>query len=374
MALRPYMNNTEPARQLLARDIFTYPGQIKEQAIMNNPKRKRLRIATATATATALTLTACTGTDSGNESTNILAGVIFGQETPLVACGLSALEEDAGLEEEGIQIEVSHSAQLGGENELLEQVATGEIDMTLSGASTLTTVFGLPDLEMYEAYYLYDDLSDVEEVQSTDQYQTAFDTLPEDAGVYMNDAPWLYGQRHIFGSNSIETTDDLAGLQFRVTPTDISLDSAAAIGANPATTAYDEMYMGLQQGIFDVAEAPLAVIQNEGLHEPADFVNLTGHLITVLRPTLNAEVWDGLSDAQQEAMDEALRAAGDLANECVEEEDAEALQAFEEDPSIEVVDNVDRDAFRKLAYDYFSDGRSWSDEYVELMNLLHDME
>lgn len=327
--------------------------------------------------AVAFTLTAAAGlaacSSSADDDTRVLrAGVIYTPSVPIVRCGLEPLAENEDLAAAGLQIQTTDSGQLGAENDLLEQASGGELDIALAAGSTLATVFGVAELEMFESYYLYDSVDDIARVRETAVAEEAFAKLADSANLQAVGTPWLYGVRHVFGNKELRVPADFDGLKLRVPETEISVASARALGASPTPTAYSELYLALQQGIVDAAEAPLSVIQAESFDEPSKFVSLTGHLISAASPLVNNDAWQSLSSDQQEALTEAFdQAATDIA-ECVEEADAEALDAWEEAGSPTVIEDVDRAALRELAEETYSSGFSWSDAYVALLEELDE--
>lgn len=336
-----------------------------------NTSSPRLR-ATAIASAIACFggLAACS-TAGDSDTRTLRAGVIYAPSVPMVKCGLEPLSDNKQLKAAGLEIRTTDSGQLGAENELLEQASSGELDIALAAGSTLSTVFGIPELEMFEAYYLYDSVEDIAAVRKTDIAEAAFGQLAEKGNLQGVGTPWLYGERHIFGNRKLQRPADFDGLKLRVPETEISVASARALGASPTGTAYSELYLALQQGIVDAAEAPLSVVEAESFDEPSKVINLTGHLFTAASPLVNNDVWTSLTEEQQNALEEAFSETAESIAACVEKDDAAALAKWEKDGKPQVNENVDREALRKLAEQEYSEGYSWSDKYVELLDELN---
>lgn len=337
-----------------------------------NTRSTRLR-ATAIASAIACfgSLAACS-TSGDSDTRTLRAGVIYAPAVPMVKCGLEPLSDNEQLKDAGLEIRTTDSGQLGAENELLEQASSGELDIALAAGSTLATVFGIPELEMFEAYYLYDSVEDIARVRETKIAEEAFRKLTDKGNLQAVGTPWLYGERHIFGNQKLQRPADFDGLKLRVPETEISVASARALGASPTGTAYSELYLALQQGIVDAAEAPLSVIEAESFDEPAKVVNLTGHLFTAASPLVNNDVWTSLTEEQRTALDEAFSEAAETIAACVKKDDAAALAKWEKAGTPQVNEDVDRDALRKLAEQAYSEGFSWSDKYVELLDELNE--
>lgn len=314
---------------------------------------------------------AADGDNGDDPAVELLAANINGPEVPTIRCGWLPLEEDETLQAANISIRNSIAAELGNEGQLLQQGSSGEIDLVSGVASIMASTFDQPRMEMFEAYYLYDDVDDLERVRELDVTQEIFDEFEEATDLrVVGSTPWLYGERHVFGNKEVRTPEDMQGFRMRVPETPLSIASAEAMGANPTPVAYAEVYIALQQGVVDGSEAPIAVISGESFDEPISHVNLTNHLITGIHPFINIDTWESLTENQQEALTTAIDDSAQRVRECVEETEAEAVEEWEADGSVTVVDDVDVDAFRELLQEEYSDGYEWSEDYVTLLEEL----
>lgn len=318
----------------------------------------------------AAALAACGGSIGASDTQTLRGGVIYAPSVPVMRCGLTPLAESKALKKVGLEIDTTDSAQLGTEDELVQQASTGQLDIALAAGSTLATEFGIPELAMFESYYLYDNVAEVIAARETPVGKAAWGRLTEKANLQIVGNPWLYGERHVFGNTALHGPADFRGVKFRVPETSISILSARALGASPTPTAYDELYLALEQGIVDVAEAPLSVIEAESLDEPVSHVNLTGHLITAASPLVNADTWAELSPRQQQALDTEFDRAAKRVADCVREDDQKALAKWRQAGEPVVNADVDRAALEAMAERAYSQGRPWSDKYRELLHAL----
>lgn len=341
-------------------------------------RRRGVRLALPLSLAAGLILSACGdgsdgdaagGGDGGEDpAVELLAANINGPEVPTIKCGWLPLEENESLAEANITITNSIAAELGNEGQLLQQGSSGEVDLVSGVASIMASTFDQPRMEMFEAYYLYEEVDDLERVRELEVTQEIFAEFEEATNLkVVGSTPWLYGERHIFGTKEVRGPADLEGFRLRVPETPMSIASATAMGANPTPVAYSEVYVALQQGIVDGSEAPIAVISGESLDEPITHVNLTSHLITGIHPFINTDTWEMLTENQQQALTTAIDEAAQGVRECVEETEAEAREGWEADGSVTVVEDVDVDAFRELLEAEYSEGYPWSEDYVALL-------
>lgn len=299
------------------------------------------------------------------ETVEMRIGQIFNAQVPIVRCGAIPLSENERLKELGFDITVIHSAQLGSENEMVQQVSSGELEM--SGGTSSILAAWVEGLSVFETYYLYGSVDDVFAAYETEVAADLFAELLEVANIRVLGLPWLYGERHVFGNRALREPADFEGLRMRVPETSVSIEGARSLGASPTPTAYAELYLALQQGIVDAAEAPASVVRAESFYEPADYFNMTRHLITAAPVIVNEDLWQSLTEEQRQALEEEVTAAAHDVRACVEEQDEAAYAYWRESGAIELVEDVDREALMERSRAYFSEGFPWSDVYRELV-------
>lgn len=305
------------------------------------------------------------GAPAQAEDFDIRLGVIFAPTVPIVECGALQMADDQALKDLGLNITVIHSAQLGGENDMAQQVSSGQLEMSISASSILAS--WVEDLSVFETYYLYDSVDQAFAVYETDIAADLFAELREVANIQVLGKPWLYGERHVFGAKALRTPADFEGLKMRVPQTSVSIAGAQSLGASPTPTAYSELYLALQQGIVDAAEAPASVAFAESFYEPAAYFNKTSHLISAAPVYINGSLYDAMSAEQQEALDTAVADAAQRVRDCVETADEAAYASWRESGAIEIVDDVDLAALREQSRAFFSEGFPWSETYKALL-------
>jgi len=307
---------------------------------------------------------AAAGTASA-ETVEARIGMIFAPAVPLVRCGADVVAANQAVKDAGLNLTVVHSSQLGSEVEMVQQVSSGELEITLGTASILAAY--VEGLSVFETYYLYDSVEDVLKVHQTAVANELFQELLEVANIRRIGAAWLYGERHIFGNKALREPADFVGLRLRVPQTSVSIAGAQSLGASPTPTTYGELYLALQQGIVDAAEAPAAVVQAESFYEPADYFNMTRHLITAVPMVVNEDFWQSLTPEQQAALNQAAIDAAASVRACVAEADEAAFAGWRASGAIEIVEDVNRDALKAQARAFFSDGFPWSPVYRDLI-------
>lgn len=130
--------------------------------------------------------------------------------------------------------------------------------------------------------------------------------------------------------------------------------------------AFSEVYMALQQGIADGQENPIPTIQAMGFHEVQKYLILTGHIQSSVHVLVNERVWQRLLPEQQEALQMTIRQLGREVHEGTLKQEAEILSEWRKTGTLEVIDDVDVDAFRAKARAYFASGFPFSELYEQI--------
>ena len=153
----------------------------------------------------------------------------------------------------------------------------------------------------------------------------------------------------------------------RFPPSPQFLMNAAAMGAEPVEVAFEELYLALQQGTVDGQENPITNIDAINLDEVQTHISLSSHQLSS-NLVIIGEVWNELSTVQQEALTAAVDEAMVEEPVCAAETEDEIMAAWEADGTMEIVDDVDRDAFREMAEPYLRE--NFTPEQVEVLDAI----
>lgn len=261
-----------------------------------------------------------------------------------------------------VKVEVGGSAQFGDDTESLTNMRLGTLAFSAnsqgatSGVIQEFSVIGLPFLfrDLNHAYRVVDGPVGVK-----------LDEFARKKGLVVL-ALWDNGIRHTSNNKRpIVKPEDLAGIKVRTPPDPITLDIFKSLGANPGPLAFSELYIALQQGVFDGQENPLMNIYSSKLHEVQKYISLTGHKYETTPLLASKMVWDGLSKADQQAVKEAAVEAGNLNRQMSLAADAELRKKLA-DAGVKI-NEVDQAAFAaktKPVYD------KWSQQYPDLVKLI----
>ncbi|MBR8741809.1 TRAP transporter substrate-binding protein DctP [Nocardiopsis sp. MG754419] len=333
--------------------------------------RRRVLFRACTGLTLVLSLTACVG---GRVDTDVRSDEVFGPDDtlfqfahvydaqhPVETCGVPTIQES--LSGSGVNIESYPAAQLGSEAETLEQIALGGLDLAVAGPSFLG-VWHEPAALLDSAYLLEDVdhfLAAVESPEVTDIHQGMY----EETGI-RELSTWYYGTRHLTSDAAVRTPEDLDGLKVRTPDAPLYLTNIAAMGGTATPMALDELYMALQQGTLDAQENPVPTIESSKLHEVQRYVNLTGHIVQAVHVVTHDGVYATLDDDQRVRFDAAMEHGADAVRACIVEQETEALERWEQDGSITVNRDVDREAFADRVRERLPDQVPWGELYLTI--------
>ena len=244
----------------------------------------------------------------------------------------------------GLTIEVFPSAQLGVEEDIIEQIRQGANIGQNTDAARLGNY--VPEIAVVNGPYFVDSNEEAFALADAPSMIEWQQQLADEHGIKVVCFDWVQGDRHFFTNTEIRTPADLEGLRIRTPPAPIWQESIRALGAAPTAMNFGDVYPGLQQMAIDGAELVYPNITAGNLFEVLDYANETGHIKLVNFQVVSSQWFDSLPEDYQTALVEECRVAGQDTSAAMAEA-AEAAKQTLVDEGMTVVDDVDREAFRE---------------------------
>ncbi|MTJ05433.1 MAG: C4-dicarboxylate ABC transporter [Sediminimonas qiaohouensis] len=145
---------------------------------------------------------------------------------------------------------------------------------------------------------------------------------------------------------------DLNEVKFRVMTNPLLVESYQAFGATPTPLPWGETYGGLQTNIIQGQENPMFWVESTKMYEVTDHITFTGHNNFTTAVMANKDFYDGLSDADKKAIQDAT----DVAFEHIVDyqkglTDSSLEKIKEEKPSmnVKVLSKEERKPFKEAA-------------------------
>lgn len=319
--------------------------------------RSRTTAASAAVVLPLLLLTACGGSGdepgAGGGDVELTLAHSYTEDQPQHTCGAQVIKEEAEAAAVGLTVEIYPNSQLGGDADRIASVQSGDVDIDIQGASALAAVY--EPAGVVDAAYGFDDAEHLNRFFTDGSSDTLEADFKEASGGVSILGAWSAGARQFTANEPIREPADLEGLRMRFPGSAQYLLNAQALGAQATEVAYEELYLALQQGVVEGQENPLTNIDASNLVEVQDYVSMSAHQqnsnLIVVAPTYDSE----LSDEQRTALDDAVAAAVEQMPGCVEETEQEILDRWEQEGAVEIVDDVDQEAFAEQTDTWFRD-------------------
>jgi tripartite ATP-independent transporter DctP family solute receptor len=200
------------------------------------------------------------------------------------------------------EVNIYHSASLGTETELLEQIQMNSVQMGIITDGPFD-VF-LPEARVISYPFLFADAETADKVLDGPAGQELLKQL-ETVGM-KGLAFSENGFRHITNNRRpVNMVADVAGLKIRVMESMFHRELWRLLGANPTPMGWP-IYTELQQGTIDGQENPLSVIWNYRLQEVQKYLTLTAHVYSSHIDVANLQWFRELAPADQELLQQCM--------------------------------------------------------------------
>lgn len=222
-----------------------------------------------------------------------------------------------------IEVNVLPAAQVGGDVEIIEQIQAGIIDIGIPPTATLGNFE--PRMQILDLPFLLSDHDTMVEVLDGPVGRDILDTLDGTGMTGINF--WGAGFRHMTNDiRPLEGPNDLEGVRMRTMQSPIIISTYENFDANATAMAFTEVYNGLQQGVVEGQENPLANIDTMRFYEVQDHMTLTNHAYHGYAAVINDQTFDSLPAELQEVVTEGFEHGQEVARELTLQDEAGILE------------------------------------------------
>lgn len=242
-----------------------------------------------------------------------------------------------------VNVVVHHSAVLGSETQVLQQIQLGTTQMAVCTTGPIEAfVPEIKALEMPFVFSSYEAADKVLDGPAGRELGKKFEKSGFVALAFLDN-----GFRNLTNSKRpVKTPEDAKGLKIRTMEAPTHLAIWRAIGANPTPMAWP-IFTQLQQGVIDGQENPIAVIHAAKLVEAGQkYLTLTRHVYSALVFVANKAFMDSLSPQERKVVTESARSAALQGRHFIRGNEAKQLAELKA-AGMQVEDKPDFAAFRK---------------------------
>ncbi len=150
----------------------------------------------------------------------------------------------------------------------------------------------------------------------------------------------------------VRSPEDLNEVKFRVMTNPLLVESYRAFGATPTPLPWGEVYGALQTGIIQGQENPGFFLESTKMYEVTDVITCIGHNNFTTAVMANKDFYDGLSEEDQQMIQNATDAAFEHIVEYQSGLQDAALQAIKEakpEMEINILSEEERQPFMETA-------------------------
>jgi len=239
-------------------------------------------------------------------------------------------------------VKIHHSASLGSETEILQQVQMGQVQMAVITAGPFDTF--IPLVRVIDYPFIFKSNEQADQVLDGPLGQEILKSLES---VDMKGLAFAEnGFRNLTNNKRpVKTADDAKGLKIRVMESALHKGIWQSLGANPTPMPWP-IYTQLEQGVIDGQENPLWVIEVYKLFEVQKYMTMTRHVYSAHIGVASLKWWKGLEPGLQDQIQKAIYEASVFQRKDNRDKDAARLQMLK-DKGMQVEENPDVNSFRE---------------------------
>ena len=273
-----------------------------------------------------LLLTGCSSSSDGTQRYSWPLATASPEDTVTQIFAEKFAEEVSALSDGRMKIHVYANSTLGGDRDLLETCADGDIPFIVQ--NTAPQVSFMNDLAVFDLPCVFDTLEDCRATIDDPEFYRLISDVYTDGGYHLLGMA-DQGFRVMSTNKPVKSLADFKGQKIRTMENSYHLAFWKALGANPTPMTFSEVYIGLQQHTIDAQENPYEVIVSNRLYEHQDYIVETNHLPHLLSLIVNDSFFAGLSEKDQAILARAANTATACAREQSDERISDRIATIE---------------------------------------------
>lgn len=261
--------------------------------------KKKSLLAALMAVVMTLSLTACGASGNAKVGDTILR-CAFNQtlENPEAMAVLELSDKLYDATDGRYSIDIYPSEQLGSQAESLELVQNGVIAMTIVANSIVEGVNS--DFAVIGAPYIYDSIDHQKRLFQSGELADLFASTADSGFTVL--AAYSFGPRCLYTKELVTTPEELSGKKIRVMQSDTMISMLNAMGGVGTPMGQGDVYSAIQAGTLDGAENNIITYTDLIQYEVAPYYTLTNHLLVPDELIISTEIFESMSDEDQQIL------------------------------------------------------------------------
>ena len=208
----------------------------------------------------------------------------------------------------------------------IEMIASGSVDLAAYATCTLAVVD--EKLPVATIPWIFDDYAQAREVIDTTGGEYYAQRLAMKNMTYLGS--FHNGFRQITNSkHEVADPSDMENLKIRVPGSVVYMGFFRALGADPTSMNWSEVFTAIQQGTIDGQENGVSITSTSKMQEVQDYLTMWNYSYENDLFVANTEVWNSLEPETQELLQACATEACEWGRDALEAEEAEILEEFE---------------------------------------------
>lgn len=253
-----------------------------------------------------------------------------------------------------LRIEVYPDSQLYGDDDEMEALQLGAVEMLAPSLSKFGTV-GISEFEVFDLPFLFHDLAQVRCVTQGPIGRQLLQRLSRQQMVGLGFLD--NGFKQMSADKPLQNVSDFKGLRLRVQASRVLTDQMRSLGAHPMVLSFDETQRALASGVVNGTENPLSNFLTQQLASVQRDVTLTSHGYLGYAVVSNPRFWASLDEADREILTRALNDALEEGNRLSAQMNQQALETLQDSSGIRIhtLSTAQRDAMRRAVQPVYDD-------------------
>ena len=171
-----------------------------------------------------------------------------------------------------IQVSVHPLGQLGGEIAQTEAVTLGTQEMASITSEALTNF--VPQMGLFSLPFFYENFEELERIWSGD---IGYKIMGEFAKTGMYCLAWSSNGFRDWANSErpIKSPEDMKGMKLRCTEAPVYIDSYKALGVDPITMPWPEVFSATQQKVIDGLDLPVIALEMIKFYETTKYLTIS---------------------------------------------------------------------------------------------------
>ena len=227
-----------------------------------------------------------------------------------------------------VTVDVFPNDQLAGGNATMgiEMIAQGSVDLAAYATCTLAVIDS--QLPVATIPWAFDSYADARAVIDSTGGQYYAERLAAKGITYI--ASFHNGFRQLTNSKTVvDDPKDLKNLKIRVPGSEVYMGFFRALGADPTSMSWSEVFTAIQQGTIDGQENGASVTSTAKMDEIQKYMTIWNYSYENDLFIANTKVWDSLNENTRQLLTDCALEACEWGRDALEAEEAELLAGFE---------------------------------------------